>query len=181
MDQKPIVLYLWKKEMALDDIHDDLVRTFRKDAVACPTVTKYVHNAQFSSRMEATPPEAPDVDSALSMRQYSRLLPNFRLCFCFCFCFRLCASFHGGFVFRDPLCTHIHTHTRTHTRTRTSSNHFASPCDIFDGSPILTAEQNRILVLMAIELLQVLSVQSTRQWHDIVTSEDSSIYSFIVQ
>jgi hypothetical protein len=34
MDQKPIVLYLWMKGMALDAIHDDLVRTLGKDAVA---------------------------------------------------------------------------------------------------------------------------------------------------
>jgi histone-lysine N-methyltransferase SETMAR len=31
---------------------------------------------------------------------------------------------------------------------------------------------------MAIELLQVLSVQRTRQWHDIVTLDESWIYSF---
>jgi hypothetical protein len=55
-------------------------------------------------------------NSVLSMRQSSRLLPNFR--------FRLCASFRGGSVFRDPPCT------------GTSRNHFASRCDIFDGSPI---------------------------------------------
>jgi hypothetical protein len=34
MDQRPIVLYLWMKEMVLDAIHDDLVRTLGKDAVA---------------------------------------------------------------------------------------------------------------------------------------------------
>jgi hypothetical protein len=48
MDQKPIVLYLRMKGMALDVIHDDLVRTLRKDAVAYPTVTKYPRSAQFS-------------------------------------------------------------------------------------------------------------------------------------
>jgi hypothetical protein len=31
---------------------------------------------------------------------------------------------------------------------------------------------------MAIKLLQVLSVQSTRQWHDIVTLDESWIYLF---
>jgi hypothetical protein len=31
---------------------------------------------------------------------------------------------------------------------------------------------------MAIELLQVLSVQTTRQWHDIVTLDESWIYLF---
>jgi hypothetical protein len=54
MDQKPIVLYLRMKGMALDAIHDDLVRTLGKDAVAYSTVTKYVRNAQFSGRKEAT-------------------------------------------------------------------------------------------------------------------------------
>jgi hypothetical protein len=33
MDQKPIVLYLRMKEMALDANHDDLVRMLEKDAV----------------------------------------------------------------------------------------------------------------------------------------------------
>jgi hypothetical protein len=48
--------------MALDAIHDDLVRTLGKDAVTYSTVTKDTRNAQFSGRKEATPPEAPDVE-----------------------------------------------------------------------------------------------------------------------
>jgi hypothetical protein len=62
MDQKPIILYLRMKGMALDAIHDDLVPTLGKDAVAYSTVTKYARSAQFSGRKEATPPEAPDVE-----------------------------------------------------------------------------------------------------------------------
>jgi hypothetical protein len=62
MDQKPIDLYLRMKGMALDAIHDDLVRTLGKDAVAYSTVTKYARSAQFSGRKEATTPEAPDVE-----------------------------------------------------------------------------------------------------------------------
>jgi hypothetical protein len=46
------------------------------------------------------------------------------------------------------------------------------------GPPLLTAEQKQIRVQMAIELLQALSVQSTRQWHDIVTLDESWIYLF---
>jgi hypothetical protein len=46
------------------------------------------------------------------------------------------------------------------------------------GSPLLTVEQKQIRVQMAIELLQVLSVQSTRQWHDIVTLDESWIDLF---
>jgi hypothetical protein len=42
----------------------------------------------------------------------------------------------------------------------------------------LTAEQKQIRVQMAIELLQELSVQSTRQWYDIVTLDESWVYLF---
>jgi hypothetical protein len=42
----------------------------------------------------------------------------------------------------------------------------------------LTEEQKHIRVQMAIELLQVLPVQSTRQGHDIVALDESWIYLF---
>jgi hypothetical protein len=42
----------------------------------------------------------------------------------------------------------------------------------------LTAKQKQIRVQTAIELLQVLSVQSKRQWHDTVTLDESCIYLF---
>jgi hypothetical protein len=71
MDQKPIVLYLRMKGMALDAIHDDLVRTLGTHVVAYLMVTKYAHSAQFSGRKEATPPEAQMWNTVLSMRQYS--------------------------------------------------------------------------------------------------------------
>jgi hypothetical protein len=118
MDQKPIVLYLRMKGMALDAVHDDLVHTLGKDAVAYSTAAKYACSARFSGRKEATLPKLQMWNAVLSMRQYSRLLSNFR------FRFRLCASFRGESVFRDPPCT----------GTGTSCNHFASGCHIFDGS-----------------------------------------------
>jgi hypothetical protein len=62
MDQRPIVLYLRMKGMALDAMHNDLGRTLGKDAVTYSTVTKCARSAQFSGRQEATPPEAPDVE-----------------------------------------------------------------------------------------------------------------------
>jgi hypothetical protein len=46
------------------------------------------------------------------------------------------------------------------------------------GPPFLTAEQKQIRVQMAIELLQVISVQRTSQWHDIITLNESWIYLF---
>jgi hypothetical protein len=140
MDQKPIVLYLRisgsldlrMKGMALDDIHDDLVRALGKDAVEYSTVTKYARMlAALSFPAERKPP-LPKLQMwnvVLSMRQYSPLLLNFR--FCFRFLFRLCASFRGGSVFRDP----PSTGTGTGTGTGTSRNHFAPRCNIFNGSP----------------------------------------------
>jgi hypothetical protein len=62
MDQKPIVLYLRMKGMAVDAIHDDLVTTLGKDAVVYSTVIKYARSAPFSGRKETIPPEAPDVE-----------------------------------------------------------------------------------------------------------------------
>jgi hypothetical protein len=44
----------------------------------------------------------------------------------------------------------------------------------------LTAEQKQIRVQMAIELLEVLSVQSTRQRHNIITLDESWIYLLCV-
>jgi hypothetical protein len=46
------------------------------------------------------------------------------------------------------------------------------------GPPVLTAEQKQIRIQMALELLGVLSVQSTCQWHEIVTLDKSWIYLF---
>jgi hypothetical protein len=42
----------------------------------------------------------------------------------------------------------------------------------------LTAEQKQIRVKMAIKLLQVLSMQSTHQRHDVVTLDEPWIYLF---
>jgi hypothetical protein len=70
MDQKPIVPYLRMKGMSLDAIHNDLVRTLRKDAVTYSTVTKYARSTQFSGRKEATLllPKLQMWNAVLSMR-----------------------------------------------------------------------------------------------------------------
>jgi hypothetical protein len=159
MDQKPIVLYLRMKGMALDAIHDDLVRTLGKDAVAYSTVTKYARSAQVSGRNEAAPLEAPDVkrspiDEAIltalaelpfsSVRELSR---------------RICLP-------RSIVHQHLTQSLRFTVRRLQWVPHF------------LTEEQKQIRVQMATELLRVLSAQSTRQWHDIVTLDESWIYLF---
>jgi transcriptional regulator GlxA family with amidase domain len=89
MDQKPIVLCLRMKGMVLDAIHDHLVPTLGKAAVAYWTVTKYARSAQFSGRKEAPDVKRSPVDEAilmalaefpfLSVREISRriCLPRF--------------------------------------------------------------------------------------------------------
>jgi hypothetical protein len=100
--------------MALDDIHDDLVRTLGKDAVAYSTVTKYVHSARFSHRKEATPPEAPDVERSPVDEVILTALAEFP------FPFSSVRELLGRISLPRS--------------TGTSRNRFASRCDIFDGS-----------------------------------------------
>jgi hypothetical protein len=160
MDQKPLVLYLRMKGMAREAIHEVLVRTLGLDAVAYSTVTKYARSAQFSGRKEATPPEASDVErspvdeamlTALAEFQFSSVRELLR---------RICF----------PRST-VHRHRHLTQSLRFMVQHL--PWVHF-----LTTEQKHIRVQMAMELLQVLSVQSTRQWHDVVTLGESWIYMF---
>jgi hypothetical protein len=126
------------------------VRTLVKDAEAYLTVTKYARIAQFSGRKEATPPEVPDVernpvDEALltvpaefpflfsSVRDFSR---------------RICLP-------RSTVHKHQHRHLTQSLRFTVQYLRWVPH--------FLTVEQKQIRVLMAIELLQVLSVQNTRQ------------------
>jgi hypothetical protein len=57
MDPKTIVFYLCMKGMGLDAIHEDLVHTLGKSAVAYSAVGKCIPNARFSPKTEAVPPE----------------------------------------------------------------------------------------------------------------------------
>jgi hypothetical protein len=141
MDQKPIVLYLRMNGIALDPIHDDLVRTLGKDAVAYSTVTKYARSAQFSGRKEATSPKAPDmerspVDEAILTALAEFPFPSVRELLR-----RMClpkSTLHRHLT--QSLCFTVrHLRWLPH---------------------LLTAEQKQIRVRMAIKLLQVLSVQS---------------------
>jgi hypothetical protein len=119
MDEKSIVLYLRMKGMALDTIHDDIVHTLGKDAVAYSTVTKYACTAQFSGRKEATSPEAPDVERSPVDEAILTTLAEFPF------------PFSSVRELSRRIClprstVHLHRHSR---------NHFASRCDIFDESP----------------------------------------------
>jgi hypothetical protein len=157
MDQKPIVLYLRMKGMALDSNHDDIVRTLGKDAVAYSMVTKYAHSALFSCRKEAFPPEAPDVEGSLVDEAI----------------LTVCAEFPFPFSPVRELSRRICLPRSTVHRHLTQSLRFTSRCDIFDGPLTFNGGTEAYSGQMAIELLYVLSVQSTRQWHDIVTLDES--------
>jgi hypothetical protein len=168
MNQKAIVFYLRMKGMALDAIHDDLVHTLGKDAVAYSTVTKYTRSAQFSDRKEATHPEAPDVERSPVDEAILTALVEFTFPFQFQFPFssvrelsrRICLP-------RSTVHSHSHRHRHLTQSLRFTVRHLRWVLHFS------TAEQKQIQVQMAIELLQVLSVQSTRQWHEIVTLDES--------
>jgi hypothetical protein len=149
------------KGMAVDAIHNDLVRTLGKDAVAGWTVTKCARSAQFSGRKEATPPKAPNVEHSPVNEAILTALTKFSFSSVGELSRRIClprSTMHPHRHFTQSLCFKVR-HLRW-------VPHF------------LTAEQKQIRVQMAIKLLQVLSVQSTRQWHDIVTLDESWICLF---
>jgi hypothetical protein len=164
MSQKPIVLYLRMKEIALDAIRNDLVRTLGKDAVAYSMVTKYARRAQFSGRKEATPPEAPDVERSLVNEAILTALAEFPF------------PFSSVRELSRRICLPRST-VRPHP-TGTSRNHFASPCDTFDGSHTFDGgteadsgpDGNRTIA-------SPLGAKQ-RQWHGIVTLREPWIYLF---
>jgi hypothetical protein len=131
--------------------------------VAYSTVTKYARSAQFSGRKEATPPEAPDVERSPVNEAILTALAEFPFPFSFSavreLSRRICLP-------RSTVHRHLTQSLRFTVRHLPLVPH------------LLTAEQKQIRVQMTIELLQILSVQGTRQWHDIVTLDESWIYLF---
>jgi hypothetical protein len=130
-------------------------------------VTKYARSPQLSGRKEATPPEAPDVERSLVNDAILTALTEFPFPFPFSpvreLSRRICLP-------RSTVHRHWHRHLtqsfRFTVRHLRWIPHF------------LTGEQKQIRVKMAIGLLQVLSVRSTRQWYDILTLDESWIYLF---
>jgi hypothetical protein len=89
MNQKTIVLYLRMKGMALDAIHEDLIRVRGENVIAYSTVAKYVRSARYPLKQdtpsaEPMPIEANPVGQAImtgladypfsSVRELSRLI-----------------------------------------------------------------------------------------------------------
>jgi hypothetical protein len=140
MDQKPIVLYLRMKGMALDAIHDDLVHIFGKYTVAYSTVTKYARSAQFSGRKEATPFEVPDVERSPVDEAILTALAEFPLPFS-----SVCELSRRICLPRST----VHRHLTQSLRFTVQHLQWVTH--------LLTAEQKQIRVQMPIELLQVLS------------------------
>jgi hypothetical protein len=123
------------------------------------TVTKYASRAQFSGRKEATTLEAPDVEGSPVDEAMLAALAEF------------------------PFLSMCELSRRIYLRKSTAHRHLmqSPPFTVQHLRWVphfLTAEQKHIRVQMAIEPLQVLSVQSTSQWHDIVTLDESCIYLF---
>jgi hypothetical protein len=145
--------------MTLDAIHDDLVRRLGKDAVVYSTVTKYARSAQFSGRKEAASPEAPDVELSPVNEVILTALAEFPFSSVCELSRRICLP-------RSTLYRHWHV---------TQSLRFTVR-HLRWVPQFLTAEQKQIRLVMAIELLQALSVQSTRQWHDIVTLDECCLF-----
>jgi hypothetical protein len=160
------------KGMVLDAIHDDLVctlgkvrkvRKVGKDAMAYSTVTKYARSTQFSGRKEITPPETPDVECRPVDESILTTLAEFPFPFLFPFLFPFPFPFSSVHEFSRRIClsrSTVHQHQHRHQHLTQS---FASRCDIFDESLSFDSGTKQIRVQMAIELLQVLSVQSRRQ------------------
>jgi hypothetical protein len=126
-------------------------------------MTKYAGSAQFSGRKEATPPEALDVERSPVNETILTALAEFPFPF---------SSVRE--VLRRICLPRSTVHPRRHL---TQSLRFTVR-HLRWVPHFLTAEQKQIRVQTAVELLQVLSVQSTHQWHDIVTLDESWIYLF---
>jgi hypothetical protein len=68
MDQKPIVLYLRMKGVALDAIHDDLVRTLGKGAVVYSAGPNMFTAFSFPAERTPTFPKLRMWNAVLSVR-----------------------------------------------------------------------------------------------------------------
>jgi hypothetical protein len=159
IDQNAIVpdLHIRGMGMSLDAIREDLVRVLREKAVAYSMVTKYVRSEKFPPENDAPPSQPMTVEpgpvdqvilTALADYPFSWVRELSRL---------ICL----------PRST-VHRHL-------TGSVYFR--IQHLRWTPhLLNPEQKRIRVNMAGELLHVLSLQGARQWHDVVTPDESWFY-----
>jgi hypothetical protein len=157
MDQKAIVLYLHIKGMSLDTIHEDLVRVLGDNAVAYSTVTKYVRSERFPPKNDGPPSQPMTVEpgpvdqailTALAAYPFSSVQELSRL---------TCLP-------RSTVHRHLTDSLHFRIRHLRWVPHFLNP------------EQKRARVNMAGEPLRVLSGQGARQWHDLVTLDESWFY-----
>jgi hypothetical protein len=123
-------------------------------------------SAQFSGQKEATSLEAPDAERSPVDEAILTALAEFPF------------PFSSVRELSRRTCLPRSTVHQYRYRRFTQSLRFMVRYFRWVPPPLLTAKQKQIRVHMAIELLQVLSVQNTRQWHDIVTLDESWIYLF---
>jgi hypothetical protein len=154
MDQKAIVLYLNMKGMALNAIHHDLVETLGEKAVAYSTGTKYARSSRFTLDKETAPPEPMDVGLNAVDQAILTALADYPFLSVRELSRRICLP-------RSTVHRHLTQSLRFTIRHLRSVPH------------ALTAEQKELRVHMAGELLRILAVQGTRQWHGIITLDES--------
>jgi hypothetical protein len=157
MDQRPIALYLSMKGLSATLIYQELVDTLGREVAAYSTVTWYLREARFAGQSEEVPietelmtPNPVDIAilGALADRPFSSVRELSRL----------------TYLSR----TTIHRHL-------TESLCFA--IRYLRWIPHrLSDQQKAIRVNLSRELLRVLEVQQSRDWHDIVTLDESWFY-----
>jgi hypothetical protein len=138
------------KGMALDAIHHDRVQTLGEKAVACSTVTKYACSSSFALEKETTAPAPMDVvGNAVDQAILTALAED---------------PFSSVRELSRRICLPRSTIRRHLTRSLDSTNRHLRWVPHF-----LTPGQKELRVQMATELLSILAIQRTRQWHGIVT------------
>jgi hypothetical protein len=142
------------KGMALNAVHADLVRTLGVDAVAYSTVTKYAHSAKFIAEKEPIDPEPRDTGSGHVDQAILTALAD-------CPFLSVCELSRRICLPRSTVHRHLTQSLYFTIRHLRWIPHF------------LTMEQNAFRVDMSGELLRILSIESHRPWHDIVTLDDS--------
>jgi hypothetical protein len=142
------------KGMALDAIHHDVVDTLGEKVVTYSTITKYACSSSFTIDKDTTPPEPMDVALNSFDQAILTALADYPL-----------------FSVRE-LSRRIYLSVYTVHRHLTQSLNFT--IRYLRWVPhFLTPEQKELRVHMAGELLRILAVHSTRQWHNIVTLDES--------
>jgi hypothetical protein len=156
MDQKAIMLYLHMSGMSLDAIDEDLMHVLGENAVAHSILTKYVRREKHPRKKEGPRLQRMNVEPGPIDQAIVTALADY--------------PFSSVWELSRLTCLRgstVHTHP-------TDSFHFR--ISHLPWIPhLLNPEQDRIRVNITgvLSLLHVLSVEGRRQWHDLVTLDES--------